>query len=97
MAEAVPETIDKATRAAEMLGRPNVLVSVLLVGVLAGAALLVYRDEVRADAQIKVFESMVVEMRGVKAEVAEQRRAFQSAGIHLRAAAAVQASDREPE
>lgn len=94
MAEAIPETIDKASAALQAAARPNVLVTIFALAALAGCGFLVWRDEVRADAQIHVLESLVSEVRGVKDEQREQRRAFQTAGIHLRTAAAIA---REPE
>lgn len=87
MAEAVPETIDKATAFVQAAARPNVLITIFALVSLAGCCFLVWRDEVRADAQIHVLESMRDEIRGVKDEQREQRRAFTAAGIRVRVAA----------
>lgn len=89
MAEAVPETIREASKAAEIAARPNVLVSVLCLGAFGFCALLVWRLEVRADAQILVMQEMAKEIAHGADETRELRRAFTTAGIRVRAAAAV--------
>lgn len=60
MAEAVADTIKAADHAADTLSRPGVLGAVLAflgaVAGIGGCGWMVYRNEVRADAQTKVLE-----------------------------------------
>lgn len=60
MAEAVADTIKAADHAADTIAKPGVLVAVLAflgaVAGIGGCGWMVYRNEVRADAQTKVLE-----------------------------------------
>lgn len=76
MSEAIPETIDKATRAVEVAAKPNIFPVVIALAALAGVAALVWRNEVRADAQIDV-------MRAISTELHDMRLSFRDAGIRV--------------
>jgi hypothetical protein len=92
MAEAAADTIKAATDALPAFNR-YFMVAVAIFA-LGACALMVWRLEARADAQIAVLQAMTLELHGIKSEQKEQRRAFGAAGIHVRPAAAV-AGDAE--
>lgn len=58
MAEAAADVIDKATTAVQVAARPNVLITIFALAAMVGCGFLVWRDEVRADAQIAVLQGM---------------------------------------
>lgn len=76
MSESIPETIDKATRAVEVASRPQVFPAFMALVAFAGCALLVWRNEVRADAQIKIMQQLSDELH-------DQRLSFKEAGIKV--------------
>lgn len=76
MSEAIPETIDKATTALQVAAKPNIFPVLIAIAALAGVAALVWRNEVRADAQIDV-------MRAISQELRDVRLSFREAGIKV--------------
>lgn len=69
-------TLDAAARAADTVAKPSVLAMVVAILGLGGCALLVWRDEVRADAQIQVMQRMADEIGMLRGD-------FQAAGIRV--------------
>lgn len=72
MAEAIPETIDKATHAVEVAAKPQIFPVVIAFAALAACGALVYRNEVRTDAQIEVMKQIAASLRDVRLSLREK-------------------------
>lgn len=72
MAEAIPETIEKATHAVEVAAKPSIFPVLVALLALSGVGFLVWRDEVRADVQIEVLRQLSDSLRDVKLSLRER-------------------------
>jgi len=82
------QTIDAATKGIRRVSENGTFKTLIALVAIGGCVLLVWRDEVRADAQIHVLEAM-------KDEIKDLRRDFRAAGVRAAPRAAVEATDRE--
>lgn len=72
MAEAIPETIKAAEEAVQVAARPAVFTTIIALAALAACGALVYRNEIRADAQIEVMRQLAASLRDVRLSLREK-------------------------
>lgn len=72
MSEAINETIKTAEEAVQVAARPQVFTTIIALAALAGCGLLVYRNELRADAQIETMHQIAASLRDVRLSLREK-------------------------
>lgn len=72
MAEALSETIKTAEEAVQVAAKPQIFPVVIAFAALAACGALVYRNEIRADAQIEVMRQMASSLRDVRLSLREK-------------------------
>lgn len=72
MTEAITDTIKAAEEAVQVAARPQIFPIVIALAALAGCGLLVYRNELRADAQIDTMRQIAASLRDVRLSLREK-------------------------
>lgn len=72
MSEAINETIKTAEEAVQVAARPQTFPVVIALAALAASGWLVYRNEIRADAQIEAMHQIAASLRDVRLSLREK-------------------------
>lgn len=83
MAEAVAETVKEATVAVQVAAKPNVFVTIVALAAMAAVGALVWRDEVRADAQIAAYGAQTDVLRKIDQHLTDVDGDLKAAGIPI--------------
>lgn len=94
MSEAVPETIDKVTQAAQVLSRPNVFVAVLACAALGATGFLGWHVIKQAESQLERIDAQTEVLKKMADKIGFLEEDFRAAGIS-KSKRAVSAVDRE--
>lgn len=72
MSEAISETIKAAEEAVQVAAKPQIFPIVIALAALAACGALVYRNELRADAQIDTMRQIAASLRDVRLSLREK-------------------------
>lgn len=72
MTEAIADTIKAAEEAVQVAAKPQIFPIVIALIALAACGALVYRNEIRADAQIETMHQIAASLRDVRLSLREK-------------------------